>query len=246
MLKKNATEIVFISDLHLQETASHITQIFLKLLSASSLHKLYILGDLFEVWIGDDDKIAFNQLIIAALHAATKRGVEIYFQHGNRDFLIGEKFAAATGCKLLDTAVELQLDNQKILIMHGDTLCTADKAYLRARKWMHSKLLKTLFLLSPIRFRKHIAKKLRQKSSQYTKITAPQIMDVTAEAVDQVMNDYQVKWLVHGHTHRPAIHELTHNRKRIVLGAWHDRAEILAWSSANHWQLISCAEWLAP
>lgn len=245
MLKKDLSETVFISDLHLQETESHITQLFLQLLNAPSLQKLYILGDLFEVWVGDDDQIAFNQMIIAALHAATTRGVDIYFQHGNRDFLIGKKFAATTGCKLLNTAAHFQSGEHLVLLMHGDTLCTADKTYLRARKWMHSKFLQKLFLLSPIRFRKYIAKKLRHKSSEYTKTTASQIMDVTTEAVDQVMNNHHVKWLVHGHTHRPAIHQLANDRKRIVLGAWHDQAEILVWSSAMHWQLINCADWLA-
>lgn len=225
---------LFISDLHLEESRPDITQAFLSLLNHCdfSVDALYILGDLFEVWIGDDHHTPFHSQIIEALQKATKRGLPIYFIYGNRDFLIGKKFLQKTGCQLLADEEKISLYGTPVLLMHGDTLCTQDIAYLKARKKGRNRFLQFLFLSLPLKIRERIANKMRAKSAKHTHNTAPEIMDVTEGEVLRVMQKHEVQVLIHGHTHRPAIHSFLLNHSpanRIVLAAWHERGSALIW-----------------
>jgi UDP-2,3-diacylglucosamine hydrolase len=234
----------FISDLHLEENRPDSTQQFLQLLKNchASVDALYILGDLFEAWIGDDDDTPFHRSIIEALHSATQKGLAIYFLHGNRDFLIGKKFLKDTGCKLLAEEEKIILYNTPVLLMHGDTLCTRDVAYLKWRKKSRNPILHTLlFSIWPLALRKRFAQKMREKSAQHTQHAALEIMDVTQEEVERVMQKHQVHFLIHGHTHQPGMHSFTRanaTATRIVLGAWHDRANMLVWDASGVKQLV--------
>jgi UDP-2,3-diacylglucosamine hydrolase len=224
----------FVSDIHLSESHPDITQQFLNFLTQccdGTVDALYILGDLFEIWIGDDDDSSLNCQVIQALQFATQQGLKIFFLHGNRDFLIGKRFLNASGCKLLSTEEKIVLYGTPILLMHGDTLCTKDIAYLKWRKISHHPLFKIALIL-PLSVRRWFANMFRQKSGSYTRKTASELMDVTREAVEDVMQKHHVNYLIHGHTHKPNMHPLELNHKeamRIVLGAWHDGCNLLIW-----------------
>ncbi|OGT53295.1 MAG: UDP-2,3-diacylglucosamine diphosphatase [Gammaproteobacteria bacterium RIFCSPHIGHO2_12_FULL_42_13] len=225
----------FIADLHLTEEQKNITQLFLTFLKTCGrdVDALYILGDLFEVWIGDDDSSAFHAQIKAALRQATENGLSIYLMHGNRDFLIGKKFMRDTGCRLLTDPCVINLYGVSILLMHGDTLCTQDMDYLKFRKKARNCLLQRLFLWKSLKKRRAIAAKMREVSRQHTSTTPDYIMDVTQNEVVRVMKKYQVQYLIHGHTHRPAMHEFTIDNQdvtRIVLGPWHEHGSALDWN----------------
>ena len=225
---------LFISDLHLDENAPEITFQFLQLLKQcdKSIDALYILGDLFEAWIGDDHDTPFHRSIIQALRAASDKGLKIYFMYGNRDFLIGKKFLQASGCKLLADEEKISLYGTPVLLMHGDTLCTKDLAYLKARKKGRNWLYQTIFLWMPLSYRLNFAERMRQKSAAYKKTATIEIMDVTQEEVERVMQKHRVQFLIHGHTHRPAFHPLKIDGEsaiRIVLPAWHGRGKALVW-----------------
>lgn len=214
---------LFISDLHLEPAHPGITQLFLNLLEnqASQADALYILGDLFAAWIGDDDINEFNQTIIQALHKLTHKGVPVYFMHGNRDFLIGKKFIEQTGCQFLSDPTIIDLYGVPTLLMHGDTLCTEDKAYLRYRYFAHNAFLQKIFLKLPLAWRKKVARQLSNKSRN----NMPSIMDAVPAEIERVIKQYQVTLLIHGHTHKPAIHSLEwdgQKARRIVLSDWHD------------------------
>lgn len=234
---------LFISDLHLEENQPKITQQFLQLLRNcdSSVDALYILGDLFEVWIGDDDDTPFHREIILALQSATQKGLPIYFLYGNRDFLIGKQFLRETGCKLLSDEEKIILYGTPLLLMHGDTLCTLDTAYLKARKKGRNRFLQMFFLFLPLSLRRFIANKMREKSNQHKQSTTFEMMDVTQDAVENVMLKHNVNYLIHGHTHRSGIHEFSINQtlaKRIVLAAWHDHGSIFQWDESGKSQFI--------
>jgi UDP-2,3-diacylglucosamine hydrolase len=223
---------LFISDLHLEPYRPDITELFLRFLNTTALKAdaLYILGDFFEAWIGDDDTSDFHQTIITALHQATQQGLPIYFTHGNRDFLIGKKFLRASGCQLLPEEYVIDLYGTPTLVMHGDTLCTLDENYLKFRKKTRKWWVQKLFLLKSLKKRRAIAAKMRADSKEYTSTAPDYLMDVTQTEVERVMQKHQVRHLIHGHTHREAIHhfDLTGQAaKRIVLGAWHDRGSVL-------------------
>lgn len=234
---------LFISDLHLEENHPQTTEAFLQLLKnrASEMDALYILGDLFETWIGDDDQTSFHLTIIQALKNATQQGLPIYFMRGNRDFLIGKRFLHETGCQLLHDEEKIMLYGIPILLMHGDTLCTEDKNYLRWRKKARNPILNTLFFLAlPLRFRRYIANQLRKKSMQYTLSTSVKIMDVTQSAVQMIMQKHRVQYLIHGHTHQPNIHQFAINdipHTRIVLSAWDNKASYLVWEETGEYHL---------
>jgi len=235
MIKSEST--LFISDLHLDESQPAITQQFLQLLGEIRppvVHALYILGDLFETWIGDDVGIPQHRKIIDAMKAASVRGVPIYFLCGNRDFLIGRQFLHETGCQLLQDESRLSIHGQQILLMHGDTLCTHDLAYMKARKILRNPVLRALFLCLPAGIRKKIAAFLRKKSRQHTSMTANEIMDVTEEEVLRILKKHNASLIVHGHTHRPGFHP-----ERIVLGAWHDYPNMLVWDENGEKKLTA-------
>lgn len=216
---------LLISDLHLQEERPDITRAFLLFLreQARQADALYILGDFFEAWIGDDGMDDYQRSIAAALHELSQTGTRIYLMHGNRDFLLGSRFCKMAGCTLLKDPTVTELAGEKVLLMHGDTLCTSDHAYMRMRRWLRNPL--SLFILRhlPLTTRRRIARKLRSESRQQTRMKASDIVDVTAAEVSRVMSKYAVSTLIHGHTHRPAIHTLEINdqrARRIVLGDW--------------------------
>lgn len=240
----NTRKTLFISDLHLEEIRPEITHQFLTLLNQcdDKVDALYILGDLFEVWIGDDDETLFHKKIMQALKEATNKGLRIYFQHGNRDFIIGKKFLRNTGCQLLPDEKKIILYGTPVLLMHGDTLCTQDHAYLKARKLGHNRLLQFLFLLLPLSTRKKFADKMRAKSARHTQSVPKEIMDVTQSEVERVMQKHNVTHLIHGHTHRPQTHHFTLNNQpatRFVLGAWHECGNAIIWNDAGKSEWIS-------
>jgi UDP-2,3-diacylglucosamine hydrolase len=217
--------ILLISDLHLEEQRPDITRAFLDLLDgrARDAESLYILGDFFEAWIGDDAMSPFQLSICKALRDLSDSGTKIFLMHGNRDFMIGRAFCKAAGCTLLADPSVVQLNGEPVLLMHGDSLCTRDEAYMRMRRYLRNPV--TLFVLRhlPLSTRHKLARKLRNESRAQTRMKANDIVDVTPEEVPRIMAQYGVHTLIHGHTHRPAIHKLQVDDeagKRIVLGDW--------------------------
>ncbi|MEG1211836.1 MAG: UDP-2,3-diacylglucosamine diphosphatase [Leclercia sp.] len=223
---------LFIADLHLQTEEPAITAGFLRFLQGEARHAdaLYILGDLFEAWIGDDDPNPLHREMAAAINALVASGVPCFFIHGNRDFLIGKRFARECGMTLLAEETLLDLYGRKLLIMHGDTLCTDDTGYLAFRAKVHTPWIQTLFLALPLFIRSRIAAKMRAGSKAANSSKSMTIMDVNPQAVTHVMEKHQVQWLIHGHTHRPDVHNLTVNGEpahRVVLGAWHTEGSMV-------------------
>ncbi|WNP33643.1 UDP-2,3-diacylglucosamine diphosphatase [Enterobacter kobei] len=223
---------LFIADLHLQTEEPAITAGFLRFLAgtAQEADALYILGDLFEAWIGDDDPNPLHRQIAAALKALADSGVPVYFLHGNRDFLLGQRFARESGMTLLPEEKVLELYGKQLLILHGDTLCTDDAGYQAFRAKVHQPWLQKLFLALPLFIRMRIAAKMRADSTSANRNKSQAIMDVNPQAVVNVMEKHQVQHLIHGHTHRPDIHTLTANGApayRYVLGAWHQEGSMV-------------------
>ncbi len=223
---------LFIADLHLQTEEPAITAGFLRFLQGEARHAdaLYILGDLFEAWIGDDDPNPLHREIASALKALVDSGVPCFFIHGNRDFLLGKRYARDCGMNLLAEETVLDLYGRRILIMHGDTLCTDDTGYLAFRAKVHTPWIQTLFLALPLFIRSRIAAKMRAGSKAANSSKSMTIMDVNPQAVVSVMEKHQVQWLIHGHTHRPHVHDLTVNGEtahRVVLGAWHSEGSMI-------------------
>ncbi|OEC40222.1 UDP-2,3-diacylglucosamine diphosphatase [Pseudomonas sp. 1D4] len=217
--------ILLISDLHLEEERPDITRAFLRFLDtrARQAEALYILGDFFEAWIGDDAMTPYQHTIARALRQVADGGTRLFLMHGNRDFLVGERFCREAGCTLLNDPAQTELAGHPVLLMHGDSLCTRDEAYMRLRRILRHPL--TLFVLRhlPLRVRHRLARKLRSESRAQTRQKAYDIVDVTPEEVTRVMIDAKVPTLIHGHTHRPAVHILEIDgqpAQRIVLGDW--------------------------
>lgn len=213
--------IAFISDTHLSEQQPAITQRFIDFLENNkfTIEKLYILGDLFDYWIGDDDVSPLKQKVSATLKKCSDNGIDIYFTHGNRDYLLGENFAKACGMKLLPEKTLINLYGKSILLMHGDLLCTDDLAYQKYRKIMFSPIIKKICLLLPLWLRRNIAKKLRKTSQESNSKKLAYIMDVSENSVIEALKQNQAELIIHGHTHRQAFHS-----NRIVLGAWENNS----------------------
>lgn len=230
---------VFISDLHLEEKRPDITEIFLKFLHSPEVKQaraLYILGDLFESWVGDDLVSPFHQNIVSALRQITLQGLPIYITHGNRDFLIGKRFLRLTGCSLLPDEHVINLNGVPTLLMHGDTLCTEDKAYLQFRKKTRNWFVQKFFLMKSLKKRLAIAEKMRSASQAYMSTVPESILDVTQTEVERVMQKHGVPQLIHGHTHRPFVHqfEVSGNKMtRIVLSPWHEKGHALVSESSG-------------
>ncbi|MEO8672685.1 MAG: UDP-2,3-diacylglucosamine diphosphatase [Tahibacter sp.] len=223
---------LFISDLHLEASRPQITAIFLRFLQneAKRADALYILGDLFESWIGDDDDTELALAVQGALRELTDSGVPVYFMHGNRDFLIGDAFAQRTGVHLLPDPSVIDLYGRRVLLMHGDTLCTDDVAYQAFRQQVREPAWQQSFLAQPLAERRAFAEHAREQSRIHTSAARMDIMDVSPVAVEQAFLDHDVEVLIHGHTHRPAVHGSTHDdvvRTRYVLADWRDRGERL-------------------
>lgn len=217
--------ILLISDLHLEEERPDIARAFLRFLRerAVQAEALYILGDFFEVWIGDDGMSPFQHGIARALRELSETGTRIYLMHGNRDFLIGRRFCREAGCTLLADPSVVILGGERVLLMHGDSLCTSDLAYMRMRRILRNPLSRFLLRHLPLGRRRQLARKLRDESRTQTRMKAAEITDVTPAEVERVMTAHRVHTLIHGHTHRPAVHALSVNGRdaqRIVLGDW--------------------------
>lgn len=228
----------FIADLHLSAERPDISQCLFAFLRehAPKAEALYVLGDLFEVWIGDDNYTPFNQQIAEAFNTLAKKGVKLYFIHGNRDFLLRKDFAHRAGFTLLPEQVVVDLYGTPTLISHGDELCTKDVAYQKFRKKARSWWWPRLVLCLPLALRQKIANKGRATSKANQQNLTLDIMDVTPQEVINVMERFGVQRLIHGHTHRPAIHQLEINNQpatRIVLGDWYDQGSILKVSAQN-------------
>ncbi|PIJ58155.1 UDP-2,3-diacylglucosamine diphosphatase [Erwinia sp. OLMDLW33] len=220
---------LFIADLHLCTEEPAITAGFLHFLRREAQHAdaLYILGDLFEAWIGDDDPNPLHAEVATALR---QLNIPCYFIHGNRDFLVGKRFARAAGMTLLPQEQVLELYGRRVLIMHGDTLCTDDEGYQRYRQKVQQRWLQRVFLALPLFVRQRIARKMRNGSKQANRNKDLAIMDVNPQAVVDAMSRHQVPCLIHGHTHRPAVHALNINglpAERLVLGAWHEEGSMI-------------------
>jgi UDP-2,3-diacylglucosamine hydrolase len=200
---------LFISDLHLHADRPAGVDQFVDFLrgEAASAEAIYILGDLFEVWIGDDDTDPTHAPIVDALATLKRRNVKCHFMHGNRDFLIGRHFATATGCELLGDWEIIELHGERVLLTHGDLLCTDDEPYMALRAMVRDQAWQRDFLAKPLAERRAIAADLRERSRTETARKPADIMDVNQHTIEAVMRERGVKLLLHGHTHRPGVHE---------------------------------------
>jgi UDP-2,3-diacylglucosamine hydrolase len=230
--------ILFISDLHLDAEDPAAGEQFLAFLAARAARAqaLYILGDLFEVWVGDDDDDPFRARICSALRALGPLGVPCYVMHGNRDFLLQQGFEERSGTHLLPDPVIIELGGEPVLLTHGDALCTADRPYQLLRATVRERSWQRRFLRLPLRTRRMLAEQARAGSRRHTGRTAYQIMDVDPAAVVAGMRACAVHVLIHGHTHRPAVHQFALDgipAQRIVLGAWHERGSCLRWEAGE-------------
>jgi UDP-2,3-diacylglucosamine hydrolase len=223
---------LFVSDLHLDAAHPGIGRQFEAFLEgeARTAEALYILGDLFEAWLGDDDPDPAARSTVRALRALSDAGVTVFVMHGNRDFLIGERFCRETGARLLADGTVVELYGEHVLLMHGDALCTDDVSYQRLRRIVRNPVVRGAFRIMTLNQRRALAGKLRAGSRAHVGATAPEIMDVNAAAVAQAFREAGVRTLIHGHTHRPAIHPLEIDgapAKRIVLGDWYTQGSVL-------------------
>lgn len=228
MSHNNEPVTYFIADLHLAQNRPDITACFLRFLKndAVKAQTLYILGDLFEAWIGDDDDSAYIATIAKALTSLSNVGTKTYYIHGNRDFLLGERFAQKSAMTILPEIDLIDLYGQSVVIMHGDTLCTRDIAYQKFRKKSRSWWWQTAVKSLPLFIRKKMAANYRKKSAAATAMKSQDIMDVTETEVVHCLEKNRSQLLIHGHTHRPAIHSLQVDGKtaqRIVLGDWYEQ-----------------------
>jgi len=226
---------LFISDLHLTAGDAETTRRFVEFMEgpARAARAVYILGDLFEAWIGDDDDDPRLEPIVAALRKLTDSGVACALMHGNRDFLLGQRFCEATGARLLGDYERVTLGGESVLLTHGDLLCTDDTRYMTLRAELRSKQWQRDFLARPLAERRQIASDLRQLSATEIAAKDEYIMDVNQAAVERTMRDHGVTLLVHGHTHRPAVHRFELDGRpaaRIVLGAWYHDPSIVRWT----------------
>lgn len=222
----------FIADLHLSADRDDINQCLFEFLKndAPKADALYILGDLFEVWIGDDEQNSFTLSIAAAFKTLSQQDVPIYFIHGNRDFLMRQKFADQAGFSILPEQKVIDLYGQPTLIMHGDELCTQDIEYQAFRKTARSWWWPRVMLSLPLAVRRKLAKKARATSKKKQAQLTMEIMDVAQDAVIAAMQSHGVQKLIHGHTHRPAIHKFNLNgqaAERVVLGDWYEQGSVL-------------------
>jgi len=229
---------LFISDLHIDATRPAITEQFLSFLAAEARHAeaLYILGDLFESWVGDDAADPAQTAAIAGLKALTSTGVPCFVMHGNRDFLLAAEFCRLSGAELLPDPIILTLYGERILVMHGDALCTDDRAYQRLRATVREADWQRQFLALSVAARRALAGAARAGSQAHTATLEYAIADVNADSVAAALRGAGITTLLHGHTHRPAIHALKVDGRpctRIVLGDWYDQGSVLRWSRSG-------------
>ncbi|MGA8261503.1 MAG: UDP-2,3-diacylglucosamine diphosphatase [Arenicellales bacterium] len=222
---------LFISDLHLTPRRPHITELLFDMLrgEAREADALYILGDLFEYWIGDDaaDSLGYAP-VVRRIGELAEAGVPVYFMRGNRDFLVGERFAEDSGCEILDDPTVIELYDEPVLLMHGDSLCTDDVAHQKFRTTVDDPAWQRSFLDKSIADRMQMAEAARAQSREHKDSVSMEIMDVNERAVRRTFDEYGVRLMIHGHTHRPAIHDGNPNgTRRIVLGDWYEQSSVL-------------------
>ena len=227
---------LFISDLHLEPARPDITTQALEFLGheARDAEALYILGDLFEAWVGDDDPEPEKRRVVAALRQLSDTGLPLYFMHGNRDFLVGEQFAAESGCRLLPDPTIAEFYGTPVILMHGDTLCTDDHEYQAFRAMVRNPAWQQAMLARPLAERLALARQLRETSAASMAGKSMEIMDVNQGAVEAAMREHGVYTLLHGHTHRPAVHRFEvggQEAVRIVLGDWYTQGSVLSWDA---------------
>ncbi|MCE5232161.1 MAG: UDP-2,3-diacylglucosamine diphosphatase [Mizugakiibacter sp.] len=223
---------LFISDLHLDDARPQITALFERFLAdeARAADALYILGDLFEAWVGDDDDAELPARVAAALRGVREAGVPVRFIAGNRDFLLGEDYACRAGMDLLADGSVVDLCGTPTLLLHGDTLCTDDAAYQAFRRQVRDPQWQRRFLAQPLATRKAFAEQARAASRAHTRSADYAIMDVNAEAVAAALRAAGVRRMIHGHTHRPAVHDFALDgapAQRVVLGDWYEQGSVL-------------------
>jgi len=233
---------LFVSDVHLDAGAPEAIEQFLDFLTTHAMQAqgLYILGDLFEAWVGDDDEADPHKArVVAALHELTSSGVATFVMHGNRDFLLGRQFCQRTGCELLVDPTIVELDGERVLVTHGDALCTDDRAYQALRSTLRTGAWQRRFLGLPLAARERLAHQARAGSQAHTARVIPEIMDVNADAVERSFRALALRRMIHGHTHRPAVHNSVvdgHSAERIVLGAWYEQGSYL-WYERGRYEL---------
>ncbi len=220
---------LLLSDLHLDETRPEMIAAFETLCAgpARGVAQVYVLGDLFEAWVGDDDDSPLAARVAGALGALTERGVDVAFQHGNRDFLLGARYAARCGMRLLPEVALETIEGTPTLLMHGDSLCTDDAAYLSFRAQVRDATWQQRFLAQPLSARREFARQARAESTRHTAHAAPVLMDVSPPAVREALHNSGASRLIHGHTHRPGLHVSTQGTdlcERIVLPDWYHSA----------------------
>ena len=232
------THTLFISDLHLDPDRPEITALFLQFLKtqAGKASALYILGDLFEAWVGDDDTSPDNLAICKGIRECTTTGTPVFIMHGNRDFLLGTRFSEDCHCILLPDPTLIDLHGTRTLLMHGDLLCTDDTEYMSFRKMVRNPDWQAALLAKPLEQRQSLAAEMRQTSRDQTSGKPEAIMDVNQQAVSDILRKHKAQLLIHGHTHRPAIHTLDvagTPARRIVLGDWYQQGSVLECSASG-------------
>ncbi len=228
--------LLVVSDLHLDAARPEIAEQFDAFLAgrARAARALYVLGDLFEVWIGDDDPDPHKRAIVASLKALSDAGVKLYFMRGNRDFLLGERFCRDTGGELLTDPSIATAHGKRVLLTHGDALCTDDAPYQRLRALVREPRWQTQFLALSVTQRESLAAEARAGSKAHTSGQPAMLMDVNARAIERVFREANVDWLVHGHTHRPGVTPLLVDgrpRTRLVTGDWYSQGSVLTWDA---------------
>ncbi|HZO24177.1 MAG TPA: UDP-2,3-diacylglucosamine diphosphatase [Steroidobacteraceae bacterium] len=223
---------LFVSDVHLDAGTPDAVEQFLSFLrtQAAAAQALYILGDLFETWVGDDDADPAKERVRAGLRALTASGVGCFLIHGNRDFLLGHDFCRRTGARLLTDPTIADLEGERVLLTHGDTLCTDDHSYQELRSIVRSAEWQRRFLSLPLADRELLANEARAGSREHILRTVPYIMDVNPDAVATAFRATGVRRIIHGHTHRPGVHDTSVDGKpaqRLVLGAWYEQGSYL-------------------
>ncbi len=234
---------VFLSDVHLDATRPEVTEQLVAFLDAlpANTERLYIVGDLFEAWIGDDAPGPVGEQFISILRGLTERQIEGFFTHGNRDFLIGEQFAASTGFRILPDETVIDCYGTQVLLLHGDTLCTDDTDYQTLRSMLRNPDFQANLMSMSVAQRLDMAQQLRSASASEMSNKREDIMDVNQQAVVSALQKHGVDMMLHGHTHRPCVHHFDVDGRecqRIVLGDWFEQGSIVQWSK-NGFKLLS-------
>jgi len=230
------SETLFISDLHLTAERPAIIELFKRFVNERGVHAdaLYILGDFFEYWVGDDDPAEELKAVFDAFNTLHEQQVPVYFMHGNRDFLIKTGFAKRTHCQIIPDPTSICINQQNIMLMHGDSLCTDDIKYQEFKLQVRSDEWQNAFTAKPLSERKMIVENLRKTSQSATSEKNEAIMDVNQQAVEKAVLKHNTRWLIHGHTHRPNIHQFKIDNMdvtRIVLGDWYEYGSVLSVTS---------------